>query len=106
MKWPNKLTGNSFAYWLNALLDSARSCQIKPGNGYRIKSQSADGTVLEILPNGTKQVVYVKVCLDDGSTAYVGMLTTGEIYQNKGTGTTAATVNTTDDIPTGSILLE
>ena len=49
MKWPTRLTGSlPLASWLNSLLESARSTQIKPGIGYRIRSQSLDGVVLEI----------------------------------------------------------
>jgi hypothetical protein len=48
MKWPAKLTGTiPLASWLNAVLESARSCQIQPGVGYRVK-QSLQGTTLEI----------------------------------------------------------
>ena len=49
MKWPAKLTGgHSLVPWLNQLLESAKSCQINPGVGYRINSQSLSGTVLGI----------------------------------------------------------
>jgi hypothetical protein len=49
MKWPSKLIGTiPLASWLNSLLESAQSTQIKPGVGYIIHSQSLNGTVLEI----------------------------------------------------------
>lgn len=49
MNWPSKLIGSSpFVSWLNQFLDAARGCQIRPGVGYKIKSQSSSGTILEI----------------------------------------------------------
>jgi len=53
MKWPAKLTGgHSLVPWLNQLLESAKSCQINPGVGYRINSQSLSGTVLGVTAGG------------------------------------------------------
>jgi hypothetical protein len=72
MKWPALLTGSiPLATWLNALLESARSCQIAPGYGYKIKSRSSSGTVLEIVASGgsstSQEAALVLLCITDAS---------------------------------------
>lgn len=52
MKWPSKILGGGAAgTWFNQLLESARSCQIKPGRGYRV-NQTSDGTTIELINTG------------------------------------------------------
>lgn len=52
MKIPGRLTGPTpLVQWLNDLCSLARSCVIKSGVGYRVKS-GPDGTTLEILGTG------------------------------------------------------
>jgi len=49
MNIPGRLTGTAaIASWLNALREVILSSRIMPGKGYKIKSQSASGTILEI----------------------------------------------------------
>lgn len=48
MNWPRPLTGtNPLVGWLNSALASMRSCEIRPGVGYKIK-KTPQGTALEI----------------------------------------------------------
>lgn len=48
MNWPSPLTGsNPLVSWLNRLLAAARSCELKPGVGYKLK-KTPQGTVLDI----------------------------------------------------------
>lgn len=106
MEWPKPFTdGSLIGAWLNKLLRACKSSTIKPGQGYLIKKQDETGTILEILPQNAGNVIFFRVCLTDGTTAYVPVRVAGQIYRTKGTVTTPP-INSTDDVPTGAFLLE